>query len=167
MPPRVLAHRDEEPPLCSLCNQRPTMLDKHGNLRIMETRQSQEYVSAVEKRILSLEGGARMSFTVCPAAVIAAPVESVWELLTEPTLRDEWWDARTARVEPEGTASPGQVIYLKTLPVVRRWDATLTVERVDPDKHQIQWQLRGFGVSNQQTTTCTALDASSCRVQYG
>lgn len=108
-----------------------------------------------------------MSFTVCPAAVIAAPVESVWELLTEPTLRDEWWDARTARVEPEGTASPGQVIYLKTLPVVRRWDATLTVERVVPDKHQIQWRLSGFGVINQQTTTCTAIDAISCRVQYG
>ena len=108
-----------------------------------------------------------MNLSICPAAVIAAPVESVWELLTEPTLRDEWWDARTARVVPEGKASPGQVIYLKTSPLVRKWDATLTVEMVNPDKHQIQWQLRGFGVINQQTTTCTAIDAGSCRVQYG
>jgi hypothetical protein len=109
-----------------------------------------------------------MGFTVCPVAVIAAPVESVWELLTEPTLRDEWWDARTARVAPEGPAAPGQVIYLKPpLPLGRKWDGTLTVEQVDHDKHQIQWQLRGFGVINHQTTTCTALDAVSCRVQYG
>lgn len=108
-----------------------------------------------------------MSFTVCPVAVIAAPVESVWELLTEPALRDEWWDARTAHVVPEGTAAPGQVIYLKPLLLGRLGKGSLTVERVDPDKHQIVWQLRGLGVINQQTTTCTALDAASCRVQYG
>ena len=108
-----------------------------------------------------------MGFTVCPAAVVAAPVESVWELLSEPTLRDEWWDARTRRVVPEGKASPGQVIYLKTFPLVRHWDATLRIERVDPEKHQIQWILSGLGVINHQTTTCTAIDAVSCRVQYG
>lgn len=108
-----------------------------------------------------------MGLTLCPVAVIDAPVENVWELLTEPTLRDEWWDARTARVAPQGTATPGQVIYLKTLPWGRRWEATLRIERLDPDKHQIQWTLHGFGVTNQQTTTCTAIDDSSCRVQYG
>ena len=79
-----------------------------------------------------------MSFTVCPVAVVAAPVESVWELLSEPALRDEWWDARTERVVPEGKASPGQVIYLKTLPSVRQWETTLRIERVDPEMHQIQ-----------------------------
>jgi len=108
-----------------------------------------------------------MGFTVCPIAVVAAPVESVWELLTEPTLRDEWWDARTERVVPKGKASPGQVIYLKTFPLIRQWDATITVEMVDAEKHQIQWVLSGLGVINHQTTTCTAIDAVSCRVQYG
>ena len=108
-----------------------------------------------------------MGLTVCPVAVIAAPVETVWELLSEPTLRDEWWDARTVRVVPEGKASPGQVIYLKTLPWGRQWDGTLRIEMVDPAKHQIHWVLNGFGVVNDQTTTCTAVDAVSCRVQYG
>lgn len=108
-----------------------------------------------------------MSLTICPTAVVAAPVESVWELLTEPALRDEWWDARTRRVVPEGKASPGQVIYLKTLPLVRKLDATISVEMVDPEKHQIVWDLRGLGVLNHQTTTCTAIDAESCFVQYG
>lgn len=108
-----------------------------------------------------------MSLTICPTAVVAAPVETVWELLTEPALRDEWWDARTRRLVPEGPASAGQVIYLKTLPLVGKWDATISVERVDPEKHQIVWDLRGFGVINHQTTTCTAVDAVSCFVQYG
>ena len=42
-----------------------------------------------------------MGFTICPAAVVAAPVESVWELLSEPTLYDVWWDACTERIVPE------------------------------------------------------------------
>ena len=108
-----------------------------------------------------------MGLTICPTAVVAAPVESVWELLMDPALRDEWWDARTRRVVPEGKASPGQVIYLKTLPLATKWDATISVEVVDAEKHQIVWGLRGFGVNNHQTTTCTAVDAESCFVQYG
>jgi uncharacterized protein YndB with AHSA1/START domain len=108
-----------------------------------------------------------MSLTICPTAVVAAPLESLWDLLTEPELRDEWWDARTARVVPPGSASPGQVIYLKTLPFASKWDATISIEKVDPEKHQIVWDLRGFGVFNHQTTTCTAVDAVSCFVQYG
>jgi|SRR5215472_8090717 len=112
-----------------------------------------------------------MSLTICPAAVVAAPVESVWELLWEPTLRDEWWDVRTERIVPEGKASPGQVLYLTTSALGRKWYATLRIERVDPEKHQIQWDLTmpllGVSVINHQTTTCTAIDAVSCRVQYG
>jgi hypothetical protein len=108
-----------------------------------------------------------MSVTFCPAATVAAPVERVWELLTDPALRDEWWDARTERVVPEGKASPGQVIYLKTLPLGKQWETTLKVEMVNPEKHQIRWTLSGFGVINHQTTTCTAIDAVSCFVQYG
>lgn len=109
-----------------------------------------------------------MSFTLCPAAVVAAPVESVWELLWEPTLYDEWWDARTERIVPEGKASPGQMFYLKTSALGRKWDATLRVEMVDPEKHQIRWHLTmPLGIINHQTTTCTAIDTASCRVQYG
>jgi hypothetical protein len=91
-------------------------------------------------------------------------VEVVWELISDPVLRDTWWRARTERVVPEGKASPGQVIYL-TNPLRRH--GTLKVERVDSEKHQIHWVLSGLGVTNDQTTTCTALDAASCRVQFG
>ncbi len=105
-----------------------------------------------------------MSLSVCPAAVVAAPLETVWEMLTEPALRDTWWHAYTERVVPDGKASPGQMIYLKNL---FGRHGTLTVETVDPAKHQIHWVLRGLGVTNDQTTTCTRLDAVSCRVQFG
>ena len=65
-----------------------------------------------------------MGFTLCPVAVVAAPVESVWELLWEPTLY-EWMDICTERIVPEGKASPGQVLSAKTAGLGRKWDVTL------------------------------------------
>ncbi len=109
-----------------------------------------------------------MNLTLCPAAVVAAPVESVWELLSEPTLRDEWWDARTVRVVPEGEAAAGQTLYLTSTGLGRKWDVTIRIEVVNPERHQIRWHATlPLGTVNHQTTTCTAIDATSCRVQFG
>ena len=109
-----------------------------------------------------------MGFTLCPATVVAAPIESVWELLSEPTLYDEWWDAHMELIVPEGKISPGQVLYAKTSALGRKWDVTLRVEMVEPEKHQIQLHVTlPLGIVNHETITCTALDATSCRVQYG
>ncbi len=107
-----------------------------------------------------------MGLTVCPAAVVNAPVETVWELLTDPALRDTWWDTRTDHVEPPGKAQAGQVICLKNSKLGREMRATLTVERVDAAKHQIEWVLHS-ALTNHQVTTVAVLDAHSCRVQYG
>jgi uncharacterized protein YndB with AHSA1/START domain len=82
-----------------------------------------------------------MGFYICPARVVAAPVESVWELLADPSLYDLWWDARAERIVPEGKASPGQVVYAKTSAFGLQGDVTLRVERVDPEKHQIQFHV--------------------------
>lgn len=109
-----------------------------------------------------------MSITACPAAVVAAPVEDVWDLLSEPTLYDEWWDARTERIVPEGKASPGQVLYAKTSALGRKWDVTLRVEGVNSEKHRVQLLISlPLGTVNHATITATAIDATSCRVQFG
>jgi hypothetical protein len=109
-----------------------------------------------------------MGFTVCPSAVVAAPVEYAWELLAEPTLYDAWWDARTERIVPEGKATPGQVLYAKTSALGRAWDVTLTVESVQSEKHQIHMRIAlPLGVVNHAAITCAAIDAASCRVQFG
>ena len=109
-----------------------------------------------------------MGLSVCPVAVVAAPVESVWELLADPTLYDTWWDARTERVVPSGGASPGQVVYAKATGLGRTWDVTLTVKAVNPEKHQLQMRVTlPLGMINDTTLTCAPLDASSCRVQFG
>lgn len=109
-----------------------------------------------------------MGLTLCPAAVVAASVESVWELLAEPTLYDAWWDARTERIVPPGQATPGQILYAKTSGLGRQWDVTLRVATVNPEKHQIQLHVTlPLGIVNHATITCTAIDTVSCRVQFG
>jgi uncharacterized protein YndB with AHSA1/START domain len=109
-----------------------------------------------------------MGISICPTTVVAAPLESVWELLAEPALYDEWWDAHTERIDPPGRASPGQVLHAKTSGMGRRWDVSLTVEMVDPEKHQIRFTVRlPLGIVNHQTTTVTAIDSVSCRLQFG
>ena len=109
-----------------------------------------------------------MGLTICPTAIVAAPVESVWELLSEPTLYDQWWDARMERIVPEGKASPGQMLSATTSALGRKWDVTLKVEAVNPEKHQIQLHVTlPLGIVNDATITGTAIGTASCRVQYG
>jgi uncharacterized protein YndB with AHSA1/START domain len=109
-----------------------------------------------------------MGFALCPAAVVAAPVECVWELLSQPTLYDHWWDARVVRIVPEGKAAPGQVVHAKTSAMGWQWPVTLKVERVNPEQHQVQLHVTlPLGIVNQATITGTAIDTASCRVQFG
>jgi hypothetical protein len=109
-----------------------------------------------------------MVFSVCPATTVAAPVETVWDLLSDLTQLDVWWDAHTERIVPEGPASPGQMLYAKTSEFGRTWDVTLRVDAVHPEKHQIQMHISlPLGLINDNTITCAALDATSCRVQFG
>ena len=55
-----------------------------------------------------------MTVSVCPIAVIAAPLERVWALLENPSSYDLWWDAQTDAIVPEGPATPGQTVYAHT-----------------------------------------------------
>lgn len=109
-----------------------------------------------------------MAFTFCPATVVAAPVETVWEMLTDPTSYDAWWDARTQRVVPAGNATPGQMVYATTSGFGKTWDVTLRVVDVNPERRQIKLHVAlPLGIVNDNTITCTALDAVSCRVEFG
>ena len=51
-----------------------------------------------------------MGLTVCPAAVVAAPVEVVWGNLVQWERYSEWADVQAERSEPEGPATVGQTI---------------------------------------------------------
>jgi len=109
-----------------------------------------------------------MGFSICPTASIAAPVECVWDLLSDPTLYDTWWDARTERIVPEGKATPGQMVYATSSAFGRKWHVTLRVDGVNPEKHQIQLHITlPFGTINDATISATPINSTSSRLQFG
>jgi Polyketide cyclase / dehydrase and lipid transport len=109
-----------------------------------------------------------MGLAVCPAVVVAAPVERVWALLADPARYDRWWDARTSRIVPEGPARPGQTLHARSAALGKEWDVTTVIEHVDESRHQIRLRTRlPFGIVVQNNIACVPLDGATCRVQFG
>lgn len=108
-----------------------------------------------------------MSLNVCPAAIVAAPVEVVWEM-AQPANLSKWIDGQVERIEPEGPMAIGQTIYATSTAIGRRWQVTLTVEEVQPERHQFgMYVVVPFGVRMHEHISCRAIDAVTCHVQYG
>src|SRR6266487_1729432 len=78
-----------------------------------------------------------MGLTVCPAAVVAAPVEVVWENLAQWERYSEWADVQVERSEPEGSATVGQTISFAGKAFGRTLHFIFKVEEVNPERHQL------------------------------
>ena len=109
-----------------------------------------------------------MGLTVCPAAVVAAPVEVVWRNLVQWERYYEWADVRVERSEPEGPATVGQTITFagKAFGLTLRF--SFKVEEVNPERYQLG--LHAFlklGLQEKAHIACYPIDATTCRVQYG
>ncbi len=109
-----------------------------------------------------------MPVSVCPAAVVAAPVETVWALLMQPETYDQWLDMHTERVTPPGPATPGQVVAGWSKALGRKWPVNMTIESVNAERHQILLHTKlPFGIRGHNQISCTKVDERSCRVQFG
>jgi hypothetical protein len=109
-----------------------------------------------------------MGFTVCPTAVIAAPVEVVWENLVHWERYAEWADVQVERIEPEGPITVGQTITFTGKALGRTWRFIFKVEEVNADRHQLGLHvLFPFGLQEKPHIACSPLDATTCHVQYG
>jgi Polyketide cyclase / dehydrase and lipid transport len=109
-----------------------------------------------------------MPVSVCPAAVVAAPVEEVWALLMQPERYEQWWDIHTERVMPPGPATPSQVVAGWSKALGRKWPVSMMIESMDAEKHRMLLKTTlplGIVVHNQ--VICARVDAASCRVQFG
>jgi uncharacterized protein YndB with AHSA1/START domain len=108
--------------------------------------------------------------SVCPAAVVNAPVDRVWAILHDSKHYGDWADARFTRFDPPGPAVPGQVMWANgrefgiRLPLQVR----LEVASIDPEQHRIVLDVDlPFGIHERTTITCTPLDERRTRVHYG
>ncbi len=109
-----------------------------------------------------------MALSVCPAAIVAAPVELVWANLVQWERYPDWTDVQVERVEPEGPAHAGQTITFGGRVLGRTLRFSFKVEAVDPEKHTLDLHVVfPFGLQEKPHITCTPIDAASCRVQYG
>jgi len=105
-----------------------------------------------------------MGLSVCPVAIVAAPVEVVWANLTQWERYADWADVQVAHREPAGPAAAGQTIQFSGMGL----RFTFQVEAVDPATHQLDLHVFfPLGLQEKPHIACTPLDAASCRVQYG
>jgi hypothetical protein len=104
--------------------------------------------------------------TACPTCITEAPIEVAWSLF-DPARLDEWWDAETRRVMPEGLLSPCQRIEAATGPL-GMFTVNAGVLEVDPVAHQLRMLIRlPFGMINNETITLAPLGADRCRISFG
>jgi hypothetical protein len=109
-----------------------------------------------------------MGLTVCPAAVVAVPVEVVWENLVQWERYSEWADVQVERLEPEGPTTVGKTISFTGKAFGRTLRFRFTVEAVNPERHQLGLHaFFPFGLQEKIHIGCTPIDATSCHVQYG
>ena len=111
-----------------------------------------------------------MGLTVCPAAIVAAPVEVVWENLVQWERYSEWFsaDLHVERSEPEGPARIGQTIYFEGKALGRTWHFSFKVEEVNPERHQLGLHVYfPLGLQEKPHIACYPIDATTCRVEYG
>ena len=109
-----------------------------------------------------------MGLTVCPAAVVAAPVEVVWGNLVQWERFCQWADVQVERIEPEGPATIGQTINFTGKVLGRTLRFIFKVEEVDPETYQLGLHaLFPLGLQEKLHISCTPIDATTCRVQYG
>ncbi len=110
-----------------------------------------------------------MGLTVCPAAVVAAPVEVVWGNLVQWERWSERFDRsfQAERSEPEGPATVGQTIYFAGKAFGRTLHFIFKVEEVNPERHQLGLHaFSPFGLQGKAHIACYPIDATTCRVQY-
>ena len=109
-----------------------------------------------------------MGLSVCPSAIVAAPVETVWSLLDPLSQLGTWADAEVLRVEPEGPVAPGQRMIARSHAAGRWWNVMFVVEEVHRERHVLQMNVAfPFGMNLHERLMCTPVDTTSCRVQYG
>jgi ligand-binding SRPBCC domain-containing protein len=109
-----------------------------------------------------------MTVSVCPIAVVQAPPERVWALLSEPASYALWWDAETRAIEPPGPAQPGQQITASSRALGHEWPVRITVNAVDAARRAIDLTTRlPLGITVHNHLTVVPVEGPAARVTFG
>ena len=109
-----------------------------------------------------------MTVSVCPAAVIAAPVERVWSLLMDPRKIGAWSYARLEEAAPDGSTQVGQRRRFSSTAVGKRWPVVMNVAGLDPEHHILDLEISlPLGIDNREHISVTSVADGTTHVQYG
>src|SRR5215469_5271563 len=107
-----------------------------------------------------------MKYASCPTAVVNAPVDVVWRLLTEPAGWGDFYDVRITDVVPPGPAVVGQKIYGQT-GCYLRFRLQFEFLKIEPTCHVLVFAVQlPFGISVREDMDCVPLNLTQCRVSY-
>ena len=111
--------------------------------------------------------GSTPTHSSCPTAVVEAPVEVVWTLLTEPSGWGGFFDVRITRVEPAGPAAVGQRIHAESGPRFLHLGLTFEYTEIDSAHHKLGLDVRlPLGITVREELGCHPLGPGRCRVDY-
>ena len=106
-----------------------------------------------------------MKYANCPTAVVNAPVDVVWRLLTEPAGWGNFYDVEITKVVPPGPAVVGQKIYGTSGPWPLRFRVQFEFFKIDPANHVLGFTVQlPFGISVREDMDCVPLNSTQCRV---
>lgn len=106
--------------------------------------------------------------SVCPAAVVDAPIERVWDLVTDPKSIDLWADATLVTVEPDGPVQPGQRLHLVTRALGWSFAVTIEVLEVDAGRRRLRLLVTLLlGIVNDETITMAKAGEGRTAVRFG
>lgn len=107
-----------------------------------------------------------MAVTVCPIALVNAPIDIVWQFLASPAEYAAWTDAEFLRAEPSGAAAEGQKIFFRTRALGRWWPVVMEVGTVDPP-HGLELRVQlPLGIINSEHINVLPLGRRETRVSF-
>ena len=108
-----------------------------------------------------------MTHASCPTAVVNAPADVVWGLLTKPAGWGDFFDVRITGAEPVGPAVVGQRVFGESGPRVLHLKLEFEYLAIDRDHYRLILHVRlPYGITVREDLNCVPLQRNQCRVNY-
>jgi hypothetical protein len=108
-----------------------------------------------------------MAAVSCPTALVNAPIDIVWTLLTEPAEWASFFDIRISHIAPPGAASVGQKIHAESGPQFLHLGVTFEFTEIDVARRTIGLTVQlPLHIEVLENLSCSVVSDAQCRVNY-